>query len=58
MFIEFLARLEWFIKRKNLIKLTNFLIIMDNAPTHRSQQTIQYWQSKGLNLAYILAYTP
>ena len=31
---------------------------MDNASTHRSQQSIQYLQSYGFNVAYILAYTP
>ena len=58
MFIEFLSKLKLFVERKGSTYIENCLIILDNASTHRSQQSIQYLQSNGFNDAYIPVYTP
>ena len=58
MFIEFLSKLKLFVERKGSTYIENCLIILDNASIHRSQQSIQYLQSNGFNVAYIHAYTP
>ena len=58
MFIDFLSRLISFIEKNEETQIKNCLIIIDNATTHWSNQTIQYWESNGLNVTYIPAYTP
>ena len=56
--IKFIDELEIFLMEKAKISISSWLIILDNASTHRSNIMKKYINEKNLKIAYIPAYSP
>ena len=57
-FKDFLDKLKHFIQEHEETTLDKWIIIMDNAATHRSKKIHEYFKENNMRVAYIPLYMP